>query len=1101
MSHSLHSNVYFDNGIFTQSLASGEIRNSSDPAASFTVSVLHGDVVDDVANPTMITDAVSVPANKLVGYDAGALSFGNGNDIRRVQYRDNKNYVQLVISHHTGGAGEIAASPILSGLPFKPFYRENQPLSSLTASIVTSGGGTTIINNGVDASAVASIAQTQDREFKDYQMVVRTDTLRNVAPIFWGGAGSGDLFKVVLADGTQEIWAYGTPPTLAQTIEVGGAMVIDAANMFTPSFYSPVSLVRAFLGEWDASVNAVPASFVFEDERGAVITALADVKRGDLAIIANAGTVNGVAVAKSDLLHAMIDNPVNLTDWAIIKDCTAELQAHFTDHAQAVFPTGTVLCGNNGDPGRIDYALLPERPFQTTILHPLDKSIIYDEVSALADLQANSYQAQIESLTLERYTDSAGQSVDYCSTFTLVSGADMARFPIGAIVEFFSDIEMNFTKNSSKKARLGVAWRVLGVDVAARKLYMHGRIPLHEQFEAGLAGSNSIYATLIPEGRHVQVGQFIVTAAPTYVGNSVGWYQTLRGKAETVTITAGGNVDERVLIYPSAHHLKLDDMVTLDVGSIGGTSVEVLSVESATQVTVSIPDTDDRDNAVSVPSSGSIDSRPAFDRRNNQTHGASFNISYKPFSRFEHHIDRSWAAGLLPQHCHFGQYVYANTKDLPNHLTYNENLAGRIGYNVNIYACTFFEIIGHRNIGGRHGGFTTGAPETTNFVPSEPWNYGVTIHPIIDAGRSYLDIGIPYDEHEDCIYSLIKNCSAFYPMKGAYEGSYNGYGVQFRGMGGSLIDYYQRGGNNGVRVQAVDRSFVAPITFHNVLIEDTTDDGNDGAAMRCEDHRGKDNPPILVGDFNAHNCGVGWWQRGGVTANMDRLTVTSVREKGMTLEENDIFYADHVKLDFFIKPYLTGNSRNGIVMESNAKFHADKLTIVRGSEASHPSSILIANDSITGKLVDIGELVMRDPSDLGPLRLMRPEHVGRFIFPETSLDIIETQLFAAAETIVAGVVAGTENTLSAHLALADIVLTSFANVSGNITVDVLFNGISIFGSNKLVIPDGSATSVGATPPTWQTMAFERGGVFTYEILTAGTNNNLDLDIAIKGKMH
>jgi len=76
-----------------------------------------------------------------------------------------------------------------------------------------------LIPGGTPGAITAADASLLDRQFKTDEFERRNNATRGVAPTFWDDADAGDEYLVILSDGTREVWEYGTPPTLVQTLE------------------------------------------------------------------------------------------------------------------------------------------------------------------------------------------------------------------------------------------------------------------------------------------------------------------------------------------------------------------------------------------------------------------------------------------------------------------------------------------------------------------------------------------------------------------------------------------------------------------------------------------------------------------------------------------------------------------------------------------------------------------------------------------------------------------------------------------------------------------------------------------------------------------
>lgn len=93
----------------------------ADADATFAVTMTAGDAVDDVANPTSITDSAAADADCLIGTLAGAsFTFAADGVVKRVGYSPGrgagKRYVRLTITP-TGNSGNAPLAVLALRLP------------------------------------------------------------------------------------------------------------------------------------------------------------------------------------------------------------------------------------------------------------------------------------------------------------------------------------------------------------------------------------------------------------------------------------------------------------------------------------------------------------------------------------------------------------------------------------------------------------------------------------------------------------------------------------------------------------------------------------------------------------------------------------------------------------------------------------------------------------------------------------------------------------------------------------------------------------------------------------------------------------------------
>ena len=92
----------------------------------------------------------------------------------------------------------------------------------------------------LDDFLTAAEIQAIVQDFEADRIETRPNDVRGVAPTFWPGADVGDQFLVILSDDTFEIWDFGTPPVLTQTIEPSGSSGVPPFGNAEISVISPV---------------------------------------------------------------------------------------------------------------------------------------------------------------------------------------------------------------------------------------------------------------------------------------------------------------------------------------------------------------------------------------------------------------------------------------------------------------------------------------------------------------------------------------------------------------------------------------------------------------------------------------------------------------------------------------------------------------------------------------------------------------------------------------------------------------------------------------------------------------------------------------------
>ena len=1057
MSNSLHSHIYFDNGIPTGTVPIGGtvqsrivdfasidwlewfiLSSSADATASFTLSLQHGDVVDDVDNPAVITDAAPVPANKLEGFDPNPLLFSNNNEIRRVQYQDNKAYVQLVITHNSGGVGELAAAPILSGLPFTPFYREG-----VEPDMLLDANNDNPVTSNITVDGALSISSTNP-----VQNTIVTANLNS----------------------------------LQSQVD---ALAVNEIIEFKPTYYSPIPFINEFTGEThNASGGGAPTQTT--------------AKKGDLVAVEVAGSFdigNSDTVARGDILHAQVDNPTALTDWAILKDMTSELETAINnaDGSTLVIDDGVFLVTSSVNV-EVRYHVRARNMHKSILLNRLDEAC-FDNFGGETFMQNNSTQVDIDTITQEDYTDLINETTDYVSVLNCTTAADAANFKAGDLLDLTTNKSHPYTDAVSKKCFLGEQVAVLDADAATGKIYLSRLLRFQDIFD-DLTTGDIIVANTVPlnlAGSMIEGLKF--SAAPTFRGNTAGGWHTLYGVVESATVTASSG-SERTLTTAVPHNLEVGQPITIEAVN-GDTSCDVIVVNSTTEIVIEVPATIDEDTTASnIPTSGSIDYKAAFDRRNGTNQGACITMRYAPFCKvIDCDFDMLWTMGVRLMHCSFARVQDCNFYKLPNALTNSQNLFGRLGYGVLFYgACDQSTWDGGDCTFGRHV-FTTGAAEQTSFDVNKSFRYGVPTDWEVMNVISRYGWGVPFDTHEEANGGTFKNCSCYHPFRGSQGGSYTGYGVQVRCANVNVLGYYQEGGSNGIRFastfQPADNKHII-----DAVIRDLDDNGNDSGALRVEDFTGKTNVPNIEGRLIASNCGGGMYLKGG-NVRLSEFVHKHVTEKAIFMEgDNTTLHINKCILDHEGKPWQASSTSIGIQMADDSKCFIDDLTVVRGANTSNPRSVFDAADTIT-KDVGVGKLQVRNTADIAALPLVDTNEEPYFNWTYGGEVIV---FFVTPEG--SDVTTGTGKVsfeLPKDLVVFEVVgsLTT-ASTTGDVTVDVNDDGTSIFGTNQLTIDaNETSSSTATTPANYSSTVLDKGSLFTIDVDAAGTGAQ-GLKVCVKG---
>ena len=437
-----------------------------------------------------------------------------------------------------------------------------------------------------------------------------------------------------------------------QTIDIGAApddgtgeplrTAFDKINdnffyqAFTTTYKGSVPYVRGYVGLHNASGGGAPS--------------YTSAKRGDLALISVAGTVNNISVSRGDILQANQDSPTTGAHWDVIKDCSAEFEAAIETAAgdRLKLLPGTYLITGDADPdARVN---LTCDKGTVVVMNRLDTTVI-DQLSNETYAISTTTQIAISTVTLEDYAAPlTGNASDYVTTFTCTTVGQGATFPKDTLAAIITDEPNPYSAGSSAKNYLGEAFIVLDSDATTGKVYADSKLAWHNEF-AALNGVGSptevIKLNTLNGDRRMFIENIEFCAAPTMIGNSGGWWNTLFGTEVTATIT--GNSGAVRTISATAHNMVAGNYV--QVGTVSGaehTSCAVSNV-SANAFDITVPATKDYSgDAPSIPTSGTLYYRPAFDHRKPCITATAWWRGMPRFREFHNlKFDRLWTGGLM----------------------------------------------------------------------------------------------------------------------------------------------------------------------------------------------------------------------------------------------------------------------------------------------------------------------------------------------------------------------------------------------------------------------------------------------------------------------
>lgn len=797
-----------------------------------------------------------------------------------------------------------------------------------------------------------------------------------------GGGGTGDMLESV----------YDPAGKAEQVLTVS-----DLPSTFVTTYKGSVPFVRDFVGTHDASGGGAPS--------------YTSAKRGDLAVITVAGTVDGTSVARGDLLQANQDSPTTGAHWDIIKDCTADFETAIEAAAgsQVKFPTGTYLLQDADPDARINITC--DRG-TVTILNRLDHSVI-NQISNDTYATTNTTQVTVNTVTQENYTAPlTGNATDYVTVFTCATPSQAANFPKDSLAFVSTNKSNPYTAAESKKNLIGEAFIVLDNDPVTGKVYAGERLAWHPELAAlNGAGSDVIKLNTLNGDRRTFIENFRFEGAPTVIGNSAGWWNTLFGTQVTATITASSGATRT--ITSNGHNIPSG--YSVQVGTVSGSTNTSCLVSNVTTNTfdITVPATEDYTaNAPSIPTSGTIYYRPAYDPKDTDHHGDVLCLRHASFSEVNNCIfDRNWMGGIRTKWCSFmrdsdNQFLRSTSANTDSH-----NLGGRICYARHNYGgCKNNHTYRPVGKGGRHM-YTDAAPESSaSFNASNWYKYcgapvGCMVFNMVSDGAT----GGPADTHEGSNNTWFINPVVINPNRGAHEGSYFGHMGQARGSNQKYIGAIQYGGSFGVRiVNSINQAnsvHTVEGSFYNLW-----DDTGFSAALWVQGQTStpSGNRHKVVGKIRADNCGWGIYLQDLADVNLSEYVYHNITVMAAKTLDNSKLHIDVCHLDYSRKPVSSQTSRYGFWMEDASQITIGTLIVTRGDGTDEPDCIFYDNDNVSGKKVAIGKVIYRDPNNLGPIPLVRAGREANF----TWLDVGE--MHPPGGAIRAATNAGATLTLQAY---------------------------------------------------------------------------------------
>jgi hypothetical protein len=686
-------------------------------------------------------------------------------------------------------------------------------------------------------------------------------------------------------------------------------------------------------------------------------------RKASIAIVSVDGTVNGQTVTRGDILQANRHNPTTAEHWNIIRDSSAEFTAA-VEAAQGspIELNGTYLI-NDANPDAAVYIT-----GNAYIFYNLNSTFLFQTVN---DTYAatNTIQVQCTALAMGNYIEEqTGTGLQRASRFA-VSPADAAKFSLNQMMIAVANVATPNTAASSSKSWLREPFRIQAIDLVAGYIYADKKLAWHDEID----DATLIYINSINTDRAVVVtGNITLGGAPSFVGESLGWWMTLNGDQVAATIT--GNSGSSRTITKANHRMKVGEYI--QVGTVSGTlntSCKITGVTTDT-ITFTVPTTEDwNDVPFSLGTSGTLYYRPAFVTTSSTTLGGALIAEHANGSHITIKTNKLWASGVRIRHSNYCT-VNLESANANNPRTQNDNaVTGRLVYPSECYG-------GGENVfylkgsGGRHI-FTDNSASTSTAFNQARWfdlmGLSINVRVFID-GEEGADGG-PADTHDGSRGAYIK-AYVHNPSRQNSQASYQGFYGNVRGANENRLGS-QKGGYEGL----VFRKIPGPVNnVHKIDLKfsDMPWGNSNTMAVRAETLAAVTNKPKVIGKLDVKNCGRGFKIENGWDFNLEEFTHKDVAYAAGYVLSTAKFQASVMNLSYAAN--TTGlTTRFGFLMDDTAEFNFGVMNVTLGT-AANPAELFTDNDGDAGKKVTIGVLNITAPTGVAMPNILEAGAEGNF---------------------------------------------------------------------------------------------------------------------------
>lgn len=668
-------------------------------------------------------------------------------------------------------------------------------------------------------------------------------------------------------------------------------------------------------------------------------------------------------------------------------------------------------------------------------------------------------------------------------------------------------------EGTAKKARFAEAFVVEAVS-GSDKIYVQGGLRWRNRTNGTYFYTENMAINKVLTTRKVHIKGIDFTGAATTIGNTTGnstpQPSAVYGALQDVsTITHSSGV---VTVTTAAAH----NLVTNDTVRVSGANEAYynfsgkVTVTGASTFTMVIPATDDNSaTPLSPPGSGSatgtLKYQVIFDSTNGTHHSASITIRNCPYARVEDcDFNDTWNMAIRMVASPFFQVLNCNSRGLPNAVSANRNVQGRIGYFCLAYSwCKGGTVDGGVHFQSRHV-VTTGGAELQSYSAADWYRQGQPTDLTFKNIKSIACWGVPFDTHEEATHVTFENCEVTDPLRGPQEGSYDGYGMQIRCRDVTVKGYHQVGGTHGIRIAATN----VPDSRHlieSASIKQLRHSSNAGTAIIVNDQNNiHHHPQVKVGSIITSSVGRVFEVGREAFVECDQAYAYHVQVRiallgtASTAAAGGKLRVSHLFTNFQDVSKTGSTTRILIDMNSTSEAYIGMLHLVHGVATTQPTEIFRSADAITGKKIGLGKLVYEDPSNVsGSVVVCETADAAQFSWMFGG-DVLPLDVGDETTALTTGVKKTYRFPRPFITIPFPMVSLTTASSAGATTVDINKNGTSIYGTGKIVLGQGvksldstlSITDISRTDTTATvTTAVDHGLITGAVVVISGANQS------------